>query len=284
MTARRYTTRSRRRRHHAFDLEVIRDPAVTLAGVRERVTEDLWRLVLCAWGDAPEYRTMVTERFMRCDLLTIARRGDEVVGFSAIAFRRIAGRPILVLLGMVVAPSCAGHGLAVRMSSMHIARWVWRCLFRGYVVYRSQDPRMLGAAIDRGTAFPQPRRRTPPEVVKIAREMAALIAPDKKFEDDTLAMRDALPLALSHPPADGVHHSAEVVAFCRRHLDYTRGDAFIIVTHIGPTDFARHVLLPLTGYRLLARARTKLRRRARVTVLDGPHDRDDETQDVASTG
>lgn len=282
-SASRYSPRSRRRRYRGLDLEIIRDPTRALAAVHERVVADLWHLVIRAWGDALEYRTMV-ERFLTCQLLTVARRGDEVVAFSAIAERRVADRPMLILLGTVVDESCNGRGLAVHLNQMHVARWLVRRGFRGSIAYRSQDPRMLGAALDRGTAYPHPWRATPPDVAAIAAEVGALIAPDKPVCPRTLVMQAALPRGLSHPPRDGVHYRPEVVAFCRRHLDYERGDAFIIVSRYTLRDLLRYLLLPLNAYRLLGSLRPRVRKTRHVPAhapVDALAQQDGETQDVA---
>jgi hypothetical protein len=283
-----YSRHSRRHRYRGLDLEVIRDPARALNDVREQVLDDLWRLVVCAWGDAAQYRTMVAERFLTCDLLTIARRGSEVVAFSAIVERTIAGRRMLILLGTVVDASCGGRGLSVHLNQMHIIPWAVRRGFRGSIAYRSQDPRMLGAALDRGIAYPHPWLPTPPETAAIAAEVGKLIAPDKPVCPRTLVMKEALPLALSHRPRDGVHYRPEVVAFCTRHLDYERGDAFIIVSRYTLRHLLRNGLLPLNAYRIVARWWRRLTRQRPIAV-SAPYAADDaaardEADKLARTG
>jgi hypothetical protein len=235
------TSRSRATTFRNLSLREIDQPNASLEASRSSLADEM------------DYRRVIEEVFLGCDHLTLVRKSNALVGFSAHNVLELHRGLVLYVAGTVVDPSVQDMGLMVHLSMRQVIRCMRRRPFGLFGAFRSQNPIVVGANYRRWGGWPRPDRDASPPARyrRIASQIVERMWPGAEFDPGTLVIRSAFPkdLVAEAPIAD--YHDESVNALCRSRLNLSNGDAFL-------------ALCRLTLPRLLVQPWINRRRRSRA--------------------
>lgn len=232
----RYLANSRVLPFRGCKVELIPEPSKTLEAILPAVYLDLNRLIYL--GNRAHPGTFMHVHLARASTLAVARRGDEVVGFSLATHLILDGRRVVLHNATAVAPDMRGRAMSFLLNAVHLIAGCWRA--RGRVFYsaaRTNNPLVYGAMLSSGPYYPDPLRVPPEEIREVARSVARYLDPDAVFDEDVFIQRHAWKKVLGGTTPR--HWRPEVNAYCDRHLRIAEGDGLIAVARFTPATMAR---------------------------------------------
>lgn len=235
-SAGRYLPESRVIRILDCEVEIIHDPGRALAAILPVVYLDLNRLIYI--GNRAHPGTFMHVHLAQASTLAVARRNDEVVGFSLATHLDLAGHHVVLHNATAVAPPFRGRALTFLLNGVHTVHAFMRVRGREfYAAARTNNPLVFGTMLSSGPFFPDPDRSPPPEIRRVARLIAAHLNPEADFDDAVLIQRGAWKKVLAGTTPR--HRRPEVNAYCDRHLRIAEGDGLIVVGKFSLATVAR---------------------------------------------
>lgn len=221
-------------RYRGLILNEIPEPAHFLGSRAPALADEMDALVRRAWGDTATYRRVIEEVFLHATRLTVVRKDEVLVGFSAHHILTVNGQLILHVAGTVVDPAVRDMGLMVHLSMRQVIRCLRENPLGAFGTFRSQNPLVVGANYRRWGGWPRPDANLPPppRYQHIASGVVDRLWPGAEFDANSLVIRSAFPkeLVAEGPVAD--YHEASVNRLCRSRLNVADGDAFLVLCRL----------------------------------------------------
>ncbi len=234
----RYLPDSRITRVLGCQVEIIRDPERSLRDILPAVYLDLNNLIY--QGNRARPGTFMHLHMAQASTLAVARRGQEVVGFSLATHLEIGGRPIVLHNATAISPTLRGHSLTLLLNAVHLLDAFKRA--RGgefYSAARTYNPLVFGALLSTGPYYPDPGRRPPDDIRQVARAIAHHLNPHATFDDNLMIQRAAWKNVLAG--ATPRHRRPDVNTYCDLHLRTGEGDGLVVVGKFTPATMAKLV-------------------------------------------
>ena len=140
--------------YRGLTLQEISDPSTSLGNRAPALANEMDALVRRSWGDTTTYRDVIEDVFLRSTCLTLVRKQESLVGFSAHHLIRIDGELILHVAGTVVDHSVRDLGLMVHLSMRQVVRCLREKPSGAFGTFRSQNPLVVGANYRRWGGWP----------------------------------------------------------------------------------------------------------------------------------
>lgn len=256
-SAKRFSPHSRLKQLGELELEIIHAPQKTLGPALEWVYSELLRLT----QENSPFRpgTYMHQHLWQGSRLIVVRKEGVPAGFSIATAKKLGKKHFLFINATFYGSEIRGAHLTPRVNLLHFWPLALRCFPRKfYVALRTQNPLVFAAVTARAPFYPRLGEATPEALREAGAALCAALNPDWRFDREAMVVRGGVARD-AFDPARPRHHRSEINDYCDQHLDYERGDTFMMVAEM---DFWGVCLTQLLTWYKAWRARRQTKQAA----------------------
>lgn len=231
----RFSPYSQIRRHGDLELELIPDPAKTLGDAADVVMSELVRLTV--ENSLVKPGSYLPKTFEQATLLVVIRRSGIPMGYSVSAILEVQGVIFLWLIATFYAKEIRGRSLSSTINRLHTGKALKLGWLRPvYLVVRTQNPLVIAGLLRSPVVYPRPDKAPPRSLQRMASLFYAQTGLSGTLDPKTLVVIAGNPRDAADPDPPR-HRDPAVNAFCDAHLDYARGDLFLMLGRLHPLHY-----------------------------------------------